>query len=151
MEETSVRLKFENLRSPFPVWEPWPVDDCALEAVEAGRFLSWLPFGDPRMDEPDPLVSFFQEAYRCLAGGGMLTIKMPHAGSGACLANPLNRRFFNKGTICAFAKPPDAEDVIGGEWKWDATGCDFGTRFEVLHWAEDGGDLTAVLVKPILE
>ncbi len=168
-KEKLERIKFMTMYEPFPVWtDPWPHEDESVEHIEMGRYLAWLPFGDPtqspngswwgrlkarlRPPRPDPFVHAMQEAHRVLAPGCTLGITVPNCMHAMGIGHPLQRRIFNKTTLSCFGRPPDEEMESLGftpkAWQWDLLGPDFGTRFVILHWAEDGQNLSAVFMKP---
>lgn len=145
------RLKFTNLYEPFPVWEKWPCEDDQLDSVEIGPFVSWLPFGDPRTKDPDPFVTMMQEAYRCIAPGGYLALKVPNAMHGGGIGFPLQQRVFNRTSFACFGRPVELDDQAtkAADWAWDAFGADFGCRFDLVLAAENGWVIECHYEKPV--
>jgi len=113
--------------------EPWFHEDNSLEVIDIEKCIAHFPHG-----EPDGLVTFMQEAFRCLKPGGTLTIHTHVASNPLAVADPEAVRFFNSASWLHFAKPADVDD-----WAWGKYGKDWGTRFNVIH--EVQGDETCVV------
>jgi len=127
-------------------YDPWNVEDESLEIIDINYVIAQLPKAEPRMELADGLVVFMQEAFRCLQPGGSLTVRAPLASNPSAVADPLATRYFNEGTFLHFAKPVDKE---GLDWRWGKYGVDHGTRFNIVHIAEDGGHIVCTMEKPI--
>lgn len=149
------RLIFDGPESPFPIYDPWPVDDGELEAITAeGKWLAFLPFEDPRNGHPDGFVNLFTEAWRCLEPGGSLVVRVPNSLNPAFgFAMPRQTHLFTPNTFLAFGAPEDKFDEFG--WKFDGT--DYGTRFYIRQITdgmamngerENDKFITAILEKP---
>ena len=137
------RFLIRDIHDPI-VYDAWDVNDDSLEVIDINSVVAHLPKAEPRMQLEDGFVIFMQEAYRCLAPGGRLTIRAPLASNPSSVADPLAQRYFNEGTFLHFAKPVDKEER---DWKWGKYGKDHGTRFNIVHLAEDGGFIVCVMEK----
>lgn len=82
---------------------PWPWENDSVAELHSSHFIEHIPMGYisssnefkhlSKIDDKDLLMAFFDECYRVLKPGGMLTIFCPSARSNRAFQDPTHRRF----------------------------------------------------------
>jgi hypothetical protein len=81
-----------------PLDWPWPIADGSVYYLRCLDFIQHVPMASSR-NGIDPLLRFFDEAYRVLEPGGTLFLTFPYSSTHAAWADPTNRRPISEAVI----------------------------------------------------
>jgi len=93
---------WEGSRYVVDLWKfPWPFEDNSCEALYSSHYIEHIPmeFVEHRGKKKDALFAFFDECFRILIDGGVLTIITPNARSNRAFQDPTHRRFIVQETF----------------------------------------------------
>lgn len=75
---------------------PWPWSDSSVEALHCSHFIEHIPHGD---GEKDLFFTFFDECWRILKAGGIMTVITPCGRNNRAFWDPTHRRFIMSETF----------------------------------------------------
>ena len=101
---------------------PWDFPDDAAETVHCSHFIEHIPAED-RLEgngrRVDLLVRFFEEVYRVMSPGGMLTLRWPSPTAEPAFQDPTHRRFISRHFLAYLARPWRKEYVPQYDFRMD--------------------------------